>query len=211
VVDAVAKIDGDFRIRLSSLEPTVIDASYAAELVKRKILCPHLHLSLQSGSDAVLSAMNRDYTMGDYLRIAEVLKSHDPLFSITTDIITGFPGESEADHSASLKAIRDVGFSRIHVFRYSRRPGTPAADMPGQIPSKVKAGRSRALIAEGEKSTNLFLKTNIGHWRNTLFYDSDGIGAYRGITANNIEVRIKSAEDLSNKFRYLRLDESMYP
>ncbi|MDR1292300.1 MAG: tRNA (N(6)-L-threonylcarbamoyladenosine(37)-C(2))-methylthiotransferase MtaB [Clostridiales Family XIII bacterium] len=208
-VDAVSKIGGDFRVRLSSLEPTVIDAAYAAELIKREILCPHLHLSLQSGSDAVLSAMNRGYAMRGYLRIAEVLKRHDPLFSITTDIIAGFPGETEADHEASMKAINDVGFSRIHVFRYSRRPGTPAAGMPGQIPSKLKAERSRALIAEGEKSANLFLNKNTGTRRRTLFYGSDGSGMYRGVTDNGIEVRQKSAEDISNEFRDIRLD-SLY-
>jgi threonylcarbamoyladenosine tRNA methylthiotransferase MtaB len=210
VIDAVSKIGGDFRVRLSSLEPTVIDASYAAELLKREILCPHLHLSLQSGSDAVLSAMNRDYTMRDYLRIADVLRSHDPLFSITTDIIAGFPGETEADHAASLKAIRDVGFSRAHVFRYSRRPGTPAADMSEQIPSRVKAERSGELIAEGKKSANLFLKNNRGSRRQTLFYGTNESATYRGITDNDIEVRVKSDENLTNSFGYLKLDESMY-
>jgi threonylcarbamoyladenosine tRNA methylthiotransferase MtaB len=210
VIDAVSNTGDDFRVRLSSLEPTVIDASYAAELIKRELLCPHLHLSLQSGSDAVLSAMNRGYTMSDYLRIVETLKRHDPLFSITTDIIAGFPGETEADHEASLKAIGEAGFSRIHVFRYSRRPGTPAADMPGQIPSSVKAVRSRALIAKGEKSANLFLNKNIGSRRRTLFYGAEEGAAYRGITDNDIEVRVKSAEDLSNKFEYIELDESVY-
>jgi hypothetical protein len=114
--------------------------------------------------------MKRGYSMGDYLRIVDVLKKHDPLFSVTTDLIAGFPGETETDHGASLNAVREIGFSRIHVFRYSRRPGTPAAGMDGQIPSAVKAERSRALIVAGKKSAESFLEKNIGSRRRVLFY-----------------------------------------
>jgi threonylcarbamoyladenosine tRNA methylthiotransferase MtaB len=213
VVDAVSEIGGDFRIRLSSLEPTVIDAAYAAELVKRERLCPHLHLSLQSGSDAVLAAMNRGYAMIDYLRIVDVLKRRDPGFAITTDIIAGFPGETDADHEDSVNAVGEIGFSRVHVFRYSRRPGTPAADMPGQTPAAVKAERSRDLIAAGEKSAGLFLEKNIGHSRQILFYSPSAGGAagiYRGVTDNGIEISAKSKENLSNKFVHRKLTEEIY-
>ncbi|MDR1496031.1 MAG: tRNA (N(6)-L-threonylcarbamoyladenosine(37)-C(2))-methylthiotransferase MtaB [Clostridiales Family XIII bacterium] len=230
-VDAISEIGGDFRIRLSSLEPTAINASYAKELVKRELLCPHLHLSLQSGSDSVLSAMKRGYTMGDYLRIVDVLKNRDPLFSITTDIITGFPGETDADHEASLNAVGEIGFSRIHVFRYSRRRGTPAMEMSGQVPSKVKAERSRMLIAEGERSASSFLEKNVGNSRRVLFYgpregETPGSGmdgavqsenaqalikrSYRGITDNNIELCKESAENLSSTFRYVSLEDNLY-
>jgi threonylcarbamoyladenosine tRNA methylthiotransferase MtaB len=241
VVDAVSGIDGDFRIRLSSLEPTVIDAAYARELVKRERLCPHLHLSLQSGSDRILSAMRRGYAMSDYLRIVDVLKNHDPLFSVTTDLIVGFPGETEVDHEASLQAVRDVGFSHIHAFRYSRRPGTPAAGMDGQVPSAVKAERSRELIAEGERSARAFLGKNIGSRRRVLFYGPDGsaapnkdardergntakdgaderpggdtsppVRAYRGITDNDIEIRMQSDEDLTGAFKCVWLEDDLY-
>jgi threonylcarbamoyladenosine tRNA methylthiotransferase MtaB len=258
VVDAVSRVGGDFRIRLSSLEPTVIDAAYARELVKRERLCPHLHLSMQSGSDSVLAAMKRGYNMSDYMRIIDVLKTHDPLFSITTDIIAGFPGEADDDHEASLCAVKEIGFSRIHVFRYSRRPGTPAAEMDGQVPPAVKANRSRALIAEGEKSADSFIEKNIGSFRRVLFYGpSDparnrfsqncpkdtihecdqlsvsggpngrnqlsqgseamvegvshkderfvGSAIYRGITDNDIEIRMSSSRDISNTFACVAL------
>jgi threonylcarbamoyladenosine tRNA methylthiotransferase MtaB len=209
VIDAVSEVAGDFRIRLSSLEPTVIDAAYAGELVKRERLCPHFHLSLQSGSDAVLTAMNRGYSMMDYMRIVDVLKRHDPEFAITTDIIAGFPGETGADHAASVDAIETAGFSRVHVFRYSRRPGTPAAGMAGQIPSRVKAERSRELIKEGERSAELFFNRNIGRRRQTLFFGSSEEGVYRGVTDNDIEIKLRSGDDLKNKFGVISIESDM--
>lgn len=148
LINAIAALPGDFRLRLSSLEPTTVNADYARRLIQTERLCPHLHLSLQSGSDAVLAAMGRNYTMRDYRDITRVLKERDPLFGLTTDIIVGFPGETESDFQRSVEAVREIGFSHVHVFRYSKRPGTRAAEMPHQIPEFIKRQRSDLLMAE---------------------------------------------------------------
>jgi threonylcarbamoyladenosine tRNA methylthiotransferase MtaB len=200
VIDTISGIPGDFRIRLGSLEPTVIDAAYAGRLVKRERVCPHLHLSLQSGSDAVLAAMGRRYTMDDYRRIAEVLKAHDPDWSITTDIIVGFPGETEEDFLQSVRAIKDIGFSRVHVFKYSKRAGTRAAEMEGQIAADIKNERANILSAAAGQSAEDFLARNKGKQRRALFMSKDETGHYDGITDNDITVRIKSSEDITNQF-----------
>jgi threonylcarbamoyladenosine tRNA methylthiotransferase MtaB len=208
IIDRISELPGDFRIRLSSLEPTVIDEPCAQQLTQRERLCPHLHLSLQSGSDDILARMGRRYRMDGYRRIAEVLKAHDPDWSITTDLIVGFPGETEADFAASLCAVQEIGFSRLHVFRYSRREGTRAASMPDQIPGDVKNERSRRLIEAGEQSAARFLEQNRGKTRQALVLGRVGVepdaGAakhvYEGITDNDIEVRIRSASDLTNCF-----------
>ncbi|MDR0519101.1 MAG: MiaB/RimO family radical SAM methylthiotransferase [Clostridiales Family XIII bacterium] len=233
VVDAISELDGDFRIRLSSLEPTVVDAAYARELVKRERLCPHLHLSLQSGSDSVLSAMGRRYTMDEYLRIVEVLKSRDPLYSITTDLIVGFPGETDEDFRRTLDSVDKVGFSKIHVFKYSRRTGTRAAEMDGQIAEQKKSERSRHLIEAGEHAAKRFREANTGTTRSVLFLgshsdseraqcdairgqsesrsiiDSARNGAsgifYEGITDNGIACRIRSKEDIRGKLLDVRM------
>jgi threonylcarbamoyladenosine tRNA methylthiotransferase MtaB len=213
VVDAIAALDGDYRIRLSSLEPTVIDADYARELVKRDVLCPHLHLPLQSGSDAVLAAMGRRYRMDDYRRIVDVLKTYDSLYSITTDLIVGFPGETEEDFEATLRAVHEIGFARLHVFRYSARGGTPAAEMEGQIPDETKTERSQRLISEGEKCRQAFLRRNAGTRRQALFFgpspggtgDARETPTYEGITDNDIEVAIASDKDLTGRLQYIDL------
>ena len=114
------EIPGDFRIRLSSLEPAVVNADYVKRLLKYDKLCHHLHLSAQSGSDNVLSAMNRPYGRKEYMDIVEVLKAFDPLYGISTDIIVGFPGEREADFQESVSLVEKCGFCRTHVFKYSR-------------------------------------------------------------------------------------------
>jgi threonylcarbamoyladenosine tRNA methylthiotransferase MtaB len=207
VVDAISKLDGDFRIRLSSLEPTVINADYAKALVRRERLCPHLHLSLQSGSDRVLEAMGRGYRMDDYLRIVDALKSHDPDYSITTDLIVGFPGETDVDFEATERAVNEIGFSNIHVFKYSRRRGTAAATMKGQVAETIKTERSKRLIEAGERAAARFVERNIGKIRNTLFYGSAGAPhLYAGITDNGIMVSKFEDADPSGQFLDVRID-----
>jgi MiaB/RimO family radical SAM methylthiotransferase len=148
---SIAELPGDFRLRLSSLEPTTVNADYARRLVRTGRLCPHLHLSLQSGSDKVLAAMGRNYTMDNYMDIVRVLKERDPLFGLTTDIIVGFPGETESDFERSLEVVREIGFAHVHVFRYSKRPQTRAMTMPNQIPEHIKKQRAARLIYEAER------------------------------------------------------------
>ncbi len=144
---AISRIPGDFRIRLGSLEPTVVDADYVKKLFSLDKLCHHLHLSIQSGSDSVINAMNRHYTTAEYMEIVQALREFDPLYGITTDIIVGFPGETEADFEASKQMVRQADYLKVHCFPYSVRPFTRAALMDGQIPMDEKRRRNRELIA----------------------------------------------------------------
>lgn len=145
IVRAIGRLPGDFRIRLGSLEPTVVDAAYVERLLACEKLCHHLHLSLQSGSDRILRAMHRRYSVEDYMDIVRVVRNADPHYAITTDIIAGFPGETDEDFRASLDVIRAAGFLKVHAFPYSRRPLTEAADMGDQIATAVKKERIRQL------------------------------------------------------------------
>lgn len=205
IVNRLDKLPGDFRIRLNSLEPTVIDAVCVKALSAYKRLCAHFHLSLQSGSDRILKAMGRPYQMRDYMEIVEILKTKDPDVAVTADIIVGFPGETQADFEESLKAIQDVGFARIHVFKYSRRPGTAAAEMREQVSEAVKSERSRALISAGEESATAFRARNVGKTRQALFLECGHEGLYTGITDNDLEVSLYSKENLVNRLIDVRL------
>ena len=146
LVRAMSEIEGVKRIRLSSLEPGIVTESFAEELFSIRQLCPHFHLSLQSGSDTVLKRMNRHYSTDGYMKAVEILRDcfDDP--AITTDIITGFPGETEEEFRNTLDFVERVGFYETHVFKYSRRKGTAADRMPGQITERVKHERSRILL-----------------------------------------------------------------
>lgn len=161
----LADLPGDFRIRLSSLEPTVIDKEQALLLTGIHKVCPHLHLSLQSGSDRILKAMNRKYTAESYLGIVEALKQREPGFAVTTDVIVGFPGETDADFEETCNLVQAAGFSKVHIFKYSKRPGTKAALMDGQVPDSVKSARSRALMEISDHSTRAFFEKERGNHR----------------------------------------------
>ncbi|NBF41203.1 MAG: tRNA (N(6)-L-threonylcarbamoyladenosine(37)-C(2))-methylthiotransferase MtaB [Spirochaetes bacterium] len=136
--------DGGVRVRISSLEPEGLDERFSSLFADPR-LSPHVHLCLQSGSDAILGRMGRRYRSADFRRIADSLRSVDPMLNLTTDIIVGFPGETEAEFEASVSAVREIGFSHIHVFPFSPREGTPAARMPDQVPAAVKSRRARRL------------------------------------------------------------------
>ena len=201
LLKSISSLEGDFRIRLSSLEPTVINAKYAKKIIEIDKLCPHLHLSLQSGSNNILSAMKRRYTKDEYLDILRVLKDKDPDYSITTDIIVGFPGESESDFCDSISMVKKAGFSKVHVFKYSKRNGTSASDMPNQIPEKIKSERSKKLMEISHKISLDFLEQNRGKIKQVLVQEYDeNKKLYTGISDNNIEVHIKNDEDILNTF-----------
>ena len=173
IVKALNELPGDFRIRLGSLEPNVINAGYACRLLQYERLCPHMHLSLQSGSDRVLLEMNRTYNSGDYLRLVERLKESDAGYGITTDIIVGFPGETDEDFRDSCKMVEKSGFAKVHVFKYSKRKGTKAAEMKGHISPEVKTRRSEELIRISEETAKKFFTANIGTTRKVLFEQYD--------------------------------------
>ncbi len=199
-------LDGDFRIRLSSLEPTVINAEYVKGLLRYEKLCPHMHLSVQSGSDHVLSLMNRHYTREEYLEIVKVLKEHDPLYGITTDIIAGFPQETEEDFADSLKIIDETGFCRVHAFKYSQRKGTAAAEMGGQIPGPEKNRRSQVLIEKADDAARAFYEKCQGAVRRVLFEEAED-GMVTGYTDNYVKVYVQGNEEMLNHFYDVRLIE----
>ncbi len=212
VVAAVGGIEGDFRIRLSSLEPNVIDEETARRLNRYPKLCPHMHLSLQSGSDTVLQRMNRRYDMNTYRRIVAVFRERDPGFAFTTDIIAGFPGETQEEFEETLRAVQEIGFCRVHAFRYSRRSGTRADSMQEQISGDVKSARVSELIRAGKQASERFFAQNTGTVRRVLFerYQRE-TSMLTGLTDNYIpvccRVQPEEAETLINCFRYVLLKE----
>lgn len=173
----------DFRVRLSSLEPTVVNAEYVKGLLGFRRLCHHLHLSIQSGSDNVLTAMRRRYDMNEYMQIVEVLREFDPLFGLSTDMIAGFPGETEDDIACSVDTIKRVEFCKTHAFNYSQRPGTVAASMTGQVPPPERKKRVAMLIQAGEEAARKFAEKNIGTITKVLFEE-------RIVEENEIEKRL---------------------
>jgi threonylcarbamoyladenosine tRNA methylthiotransferase MtaB len=192
-------MDGDFRVRLASLEPTVVDAPFVARLIESERLCHHLHLSLQSGSDTVLKRMGRRYGRKEYLEIVKVLRDIDPLFNITTDIIVGFPGETEEEFRETLSLAEEVAFGKIHVFKYSRRPGTKAAVMPDQVPEPVKKERSARLQALGDRLMADYHRLHLGTEQRVLIEEQEN-GLWTGYTNDYTKAFVRSDEDLHDRF-----------
>ncbi len=203
VIEAVSGIEGDFRIRLSSLEPTVVNAAYVEKLFKYDRLCHHLHLSVQSGSDRIIKAMNRHYSVSEYMEIVDALRTFDSDYGITTDIIVGFPSETEEDLARSLELVKRAKYLKVHAFPYSKRLYTAAAAMPGQIAPPVKKERNRLLIEEAEKVSLEFRKSLEGSRMRVLFEEKDsfeGRMLWKGRASNYTPVYFDSDEDLSNEF-----------
>jgi threonylcarbamoyladenosine tRNA methylthiotransferase MtaB len=192
------------RLRLSSLQPPEITPDVVA-LWRNPRLCPHLHISLQSGSDAVLKRMQRRYTAGDYLRAVALVRQAMPEAAITTDIIVGFPGETEAEFRETLELCRGAGFARVHVFPYSSRPGTAAASLPGRVPEPVKKARTQAALALAKECARGFQRRFLGRMLDVLWEKETG-GVWSGLTGNYIKVYTGSASDLSNRILPVELE-----
>lgn len=193
VIQKISEIDGDFRIRLSSLEPTVINVDYVKGLFAYEKLCHHLHLAIQSGSSRIISLMNRNYTAEEYEEICRILKEFDPHYGISTDVIAGFPGETEEDFRESLRMIEKIGFCKVHAFNYSKRPGTAAAEMKNHLAPEVKSKRTAMLIQAGNKAAERFFRDCAGTRRRVLFEEFDvEENAFIGYTDNYIRVYAKA-------------------
>jgi len=193
------------RLRLSSLQPKEISPDLIRLWHDRR-LCRHFHLSLQSGSDAVLSRMNRSYSISDYQEAVSLIRALVPEAAITTDIIVGFPGETEAEFEQSYNVCRQTEFARIHVFSYSPREGTEAARLPRQVRAQVKKQRSQMILALARESAQNFSQRFLGKTMPVLWEkQSDGI--WSGHTDNYIKVYTRSDEDLTNKLLPLKLME----
>ncbi len=155
-------IPGLLRLRLSSIEPSDITTELVEQIAGSNVVCPHLHVPLQSGDGEILRLMNRPYEPVEYLYLARWLKKEIPGLSLSSDVIVGFPGESEHHHRRSMKLVEDIGFSRLHVFKFSPRPGTKAVDLPGQLPNEVKEKRSKEMISLGEEMASAYRQKFIG-------------------------------------------------
>jgi threonylcarbamoyladenosine tRNA methylthiotransferase MtaB len=194
------------RIRLSSLEPWNVEPGFLEAWANPR-LCPHLHLPLQSGSPTVLRRMTRPITPDQFARRVEEARGAIPDLAITSDILVGFPGESEAEFSESLDFVRRMRFASLHVFRFSPRPGTAAVSLPEKI--SMAEIRSRARIVEklGRESTNAFLREYVGCEAEVLWESGGGQGRFRGWTPNAVRVRIESNQPLRNRLMRVRLME----
>jgi threonylcarbamoyladenosine tRNA methylthiotransferase MtaB len=200
-LDELETADGsDFRVRLSSLEPTVVDKDNVEEIIRHTRLCHHLHLSVQNGSDAVLKSMNRHYARAEYLDIVKALREYDPDFGITTDIMVGFPGETEEDFKDTIDIVKEAFFGKTHVFRYSPRRGTAGAKLRGAVPEAVKKERAGILEETAEEVARGFRNSVIGK-EQTVLIEEEEDGVMTGYTGNYIKVYVKapvgdaSAED----------------
>ena len=191
VIQAIQDIDGILRIRLGSLEPTVATPAFAAALKDAGKICPQFHLALQSGSDSVLRRMKRRYNTLQYINGIENLRLVFPHAAFTTDILTGFPGETESELNETKSMITRIGFARIHVFPYSPRPGTEAALMPGQLSSAEKERRVRELISLGDQVSGRYLDSWIGQ-EAVILPEEKTEGCWEGYTPEYIRVRLNA-------------------
>lgn len=202
LIQAVNAVKGIERIRLGSLEPKIVTEHFASELSKLDKICPHFHLSLQSGCDATLKRMNRKYTTKEYERGCELLRKYFVHPAITTDVIVGFPGETEEEFEQTKAYLERIHFYEMHIFKYSKRKGTRAAVMPDQIDEQIKAARSEKLIALGHDMSKEFRKFYIGKNEEVLFEEKAVIGDkeyFVGYTKEYVKVAKKTAENLENQ------------
>ena len=205
MLKAICEAVPNVRIRLGSLEPRVITREFCEEMVKYPNLCPQFHLSMQSGCDTVLARMKRKYDTARYYESVRLLKEFFPGCAVTTDMIVAFPGETEEEFAASLEFIRKCGFADMHIFPYSRRPGTPADKMPGQHNNATKEQRSRAAIAVAEEMSRAYREALIGTCHAVLFEESEG-EYFTGHAPNYVKVYVPG-ENLHNEIRTVRLTE----
>lgn len=206
LIVAVDKIDGVERIRLSSIEPMTLNQKFIDNISSAKKLCHHFHISLQSGCDATLHRMNRKYTTAQFKEIVNGLRNAFSDAAITTDIMVGFPDETDEEFNETLDFIRDISFADAHVFQYSQRRGTPAAKRPGQIPPEIKEARSKIVINETQKSRDEFLSRFTGQTMRVLFEQPTNDGFFEGKTDNYITVHVKSDEQLNDEFRNVLIE-----
>ena len=205
LIEAVCAAVPELRVRLGSLEPRIVTEEFCQRMAKLKNLCPQFHLSMQSGCDTVLERMKRKYDTARYLQSVELLKAAFPGCAVTTDMIVAFPGETEEEFSQSLDFIRKCGFADMHIFPYSRRPGTPADKMPGQHNNSVKEERSRRAIAVAEEMSQAYREALVGSVQQVLFEEPEG-EYFTGHAPNYVKCYVRG-EDLHNQVRPVRVIE----
>lgn len=214
VIQAVSAIDGIQRIRLGSLEPNIITEDFVKPLAENAKFCPHFHLSLQSGCDATLQRMNRHYTAGQYREKCELLRSFFELPAITTDIIAGFPGETEEEFEQCRRFAEQTAFSQMHIFPYSKRHGTKAEKMPQQVPDAVKKKRSEILLALEEKLRFQYQQQFFGTVQSVLLEEKiciDDIYYWTGYNERYLRIAVSlwDEEDHSNQFHTVLVEKML--
>ena len=212
LIQEIHKIDGIRRIRLGSLEPQIVTEECARELSSLEKICPHFHLSLQSGCDATLKRMNRKYTVAQYEEGCRLLRKYFTHPAITTDVIVGFPGETEEEFETTKAFLEKIHFYEMHIFKYSKRQGTRAAVMENQVPEEIKTKRSAELIALSERMSNEFRSYYLGREEEVLFEEPaeiNGKTMYVGYTKEYVKVATESDESLENVMRRGRIDYAL--
>ena len=212
LIQEIHKIDGIRRIRLGSLEPQIVTEEFARELSSLEKICPHFHLSLQSGCDATLKRMNRKYTAAQYEEGCRLLRKYFTHPAITTDVIVGFPGETEEEFEMTKAFLEKIHFYEMHIFKYSKRQGTRAAVMENQVPEEIKTKRSAELIALSERMSNEFRSYYLGREEEVLFEEPaeiNGKTMYVGYTKEYVKVATESDESLENVMRKGRIDYAL--
>ncbi len=199
LLEALEQVEGLHRIRLGSLEPTLCDEAFVQGVSKLSKVCRHFHLSLQSGCDATLKRMNRKYTTAAYDEAVQRIRKAMPDAAFTTDVIVGFPGETEAEFIESYTFVEKLGLFDAHIFKYSPRQGTPASKMDKQVLSADKEKRSQRMIELAEQNKQLFMKPYVGRCEEVLFEQAIKPGLYEGKTRNYLTVQVQSTEDLSGR------------
>ena len=205
LIAALCEAVPQVRLRLGSLEPRIVTEEFCQRLKNYVNLCPQFHLSMQSGCDTVLSRMKRKYDTARYLQSVELLKTHFPGCAVTTDMIVAFPGETEEEFEESLAFIQRCSFADMHIFPYSRRPGTPADKMPGQHSNETKENRSRAAIAVAEEMSRIYRENLVGTVQKVLFEEKDG-EYFTGHAPNYVKI-YALGENLHNEIRSVELTE----
>jgi threonylcarbamoyladenosine tRNA methylthiotransferase MtaB len=203
LVDRLTAIDGLLRLRLSSVLPVQLTPALLARVRDDPKVCRHLHVPLQAGDDEVLERMHRPYRIAEFLDRVEGAKAEVPGLGLSTDVIVGFPGETREQFAATLAVTERVGFSKLHVFRYSQRPGTPAAGMAGQVPDPERKARARELIALGAELRRRFHQAHVGE-RLEVLVEGAGDGLADGTSDNYIKVRFPGGPELADRLLTVR-------
>lgn len=197
LLEEIQKVKGIQRIRLGSLEPTLITEEFVTRLKKLSKICDHFHLSLQSGCDETLKRMNRKYTTDQFRHVVELLRNAYPEVHLTTDVIVGFPGETEEEFNKTYEFLKEIKFYKMHVFKYSPRSGTVAAKMPNQIDGNIKEERSNKLIELSDENEKEYNQKYIGKEVEVLLEEREG-EYLKGHTTNYMVVKMKTNENLEN-------------
>ncbi len=207
VIRAVHEIDGIERIRMSSVEPDMMSREFVSQIASLHKVCPHFHLSIQSGCDETLKRMNRKYTASDVMEVANTLREYFDDVALTTDIIVGFPGETDKEFEKTYEFLREIELFQMHIFKFSPRKGTPAAKMKDQIDPQTKSSRSEKLIALSQKNTDKFMENLLGREVDVLFEKEIKPGIYEGHTSNYVKVVAMSGENIEGLIKKVKLDE----